>query len=306
MSNSQPAKAGFRGLVLILGIVVLCLGFASLFSTGWSGPRVAEEIERSFTLADGQRLEVRGRNGTIEYAPWDGSEVVIQATKRVNGLFGWFSERIAGSVEIEIVQDGQGVKASERGLWPRFLANWSVSYVVLTPRGWSGDITLHTSNGRITAKGVHGKADLRSSNGAIRVEGQSGSLRARTSNGLVELTDVDGVINAESSNGPIRIEGGVLTGSGSVRTSNGAISIRGHLQPGAAYDARTSNGAVTLALVDPDVSLDLRTSNGSIGLDMDVTVSDLGRSSLQGRIGEGAATLIARTSNGSIRLLDGR
>ena len=301
MSKSDPA-ASVRGVVLVLGLAVLALGFLGLLSFAWSDPMTVDEVERSFSVSDGRRIEVRGRNGTIEYASWEGDEVVIRATKRVNGLLPWFAERIAKWVRVEIVQDAQGVTASQRGLGVVFAGNVSVSYQVLAPAGWSGDIELSTSNGRITAKDVRGSADFRSSNGPIVVDGQSGSLRVRTSNGFVELANVNGEVNASTSNGPIRIESGVLSGSGSIRTSNGAVSIRSGVERGASYNVRSSNGAISLFLVNPDVTLDLETSNGSINVEGEAAVSGGGRNSLQTRFGDGSAALVVRTSNGSIRV----
>lgn len=296
-------ESATRLVVLVLGLIVLAFGVVGAFSGGWSDSRVVEEIEASFSLPAGHELVVRGRNGTITYEPWSGSEVVIVATKEVRGLFQGLARGLADWVKVDIAQDARGVRAVEESRYGlRFFTNVSVRYLVRVPEAWEGVISLTTSNGRVTARGLRGDATIRTSNGPITVDGSSGILRARTSNGALRLTRADGVVQAESSNGAITLENGKLARTGWLRTSNGPIDLRAELEKGAEYSVRTSNGRVALTLVDPDVALELSTSNGSIGLEEDVVVSELGRNRVVGRIGDGAARLDVRTSNGSIRL----
>jgi len=184
--------------------------------------------------------------------------------------------------------------------WGFGWANLRLSFRVLVPRDWEGDISLYTSNGRITARDLRGDARLRTSNGSVVVERQAGSLAVKTSNGRIELRDVDGVVTAETSNGAIVVDGARLARAGRLRTSNGPVELRARLDEGASYEVRTSNGAVRLALIEPDVSLNLTTSNGQIALETEVSVAEVGRNRLVGRIGQGAAQLSARTSNGDI------
>lgn len=290
-----------RLLVLVLGLLVLALGFGALLSTGFSGPRVVEEIERSFRLEPGRTLYVQGENGQIFFENWDGSEVVVHATKSSPQVLGSIARWFARQVTVEITEDGSGVRAVQRG-HSGFFGQVHVTYRILVPRDWSGKVTLRTSNGSILAEGIRGEADLHTSNGRISIEGQSGTLKARTSNGRVELAGVDGVVEAETSNGAIRVDGGRLKGAGRFRTSNGEVHFFAKLEQGASYTVRTSNGDVTLVLAEPDVAIDLATTNGSINLRADVTASRLGRNELAGRIGNGSARLEVRTSNGSITL----
>src|SRR5690606_16757604 len=181
-------------------------------------------------------------------------------------------------------QTDDGVRAGYGRLfyWGFGWANLRLSFRVLVPRDWEGDISLYTSNGSVV------------------VERQAGSLAVKTSNGRIELRDVDGVVTAETSNGAIVVDGARLARAGRLRTSNGPVELRARLDEGASYEVRTSNGAVRLALIEPDVSLNLTTSNGQIALETEVSVAEVGRNRLVGRIGQGAAQLSARTSNGDI------
>lgn len=289
-------------IVLAIGLVVLVLGTGAMLASGVSGSQVIEQIERSYALADGQEITVRGQNGLIRYDYWDGDEVVVRASKvsYAGVLSGWISKRVT----VEFSQDSRGVQVVQTGpIGWLFAGNVGVHFDVKVPRNWEGKVVLHTSNGEITARGLRGEAQLRTSNGTISVEEQSGKLDAVTSNGRIELKSVSGVVQAETSNGPIRVNGAHLTQSGRLRTSNGPIELRAKLDAGANYEVRTSNGRVTVVLVEPDVDVELRTSNGDIDLNnTDVAVRELSRNRIAGRIGQGSAQLVVRTSNGNVSL----
>ena len=294
-----------RLVVLILGLTVLVFGTVAMVWTSFAAPRIVEEIERSFQLEPGKTLYVQGANGMITYGTWDGDEVVIRATKMITGAWQSFAERLGRQITIDITEDASGVRAVQMGrIAPLFgFGNAVVTYHVLVPEGWWGNVTLRTSNGSIRAEGIHGDAELRTSNGRITVEGQSGRLGAYTSNGSIDLAGVGGVVVAETSNGPIRVDGGRLEGTGRLRTSNGSVHLFAKLEKDAVYTVRTSNGQVTVVLEEPDVAVDLATSNGGINLDnVEVTATRIGRSELAGRIGDGSAQLEVRTSNGTITL----
>lgn len=281
-------------------MIVIVLTVAAMVMGGAVGAPASEEIQRSFRLASGQEIAVQSRNGSITYEAWDGDEVSIRAVKRVRGLVPFMADWIEERSKVEITETAGGVRASFGAGWGWF--HVVVNFYVLVPRGWEGDISLHTSNGPITARDLVGDAELRTSNGPIVVERQSGSLRARTSNGRIEMRELHGNVDAETSNGSIVVNGATLTSNGRLRTSNGTVDVRAKLEAGASYELRTSNGAVRIGLVDPDVQVDLTTSNGDIELDTEVAVSEVGRSRLAGRIGAGSARLVARTSNGDITL----
>lgn len=291
-------------IVLVIGLVVLVIGAGAMLAGGISGSQVIEQIEHSYALSDGQEITVRGRNGLISYEHWDGDQVVVRASKvghtgLIPGLSRWISDRI----RVEFAQDSRGVRAVQTGPIGWLLSgNIAVHFDVKVPRNWEGKVVLHTSNARISARGLRGEAQLRTSNGAIIVEDQSGRLDVTTSNGRIELTRVNGVVQADTSNGPIRVYSGTLHASGRLRTSNGPIEVRAKLESGADYEVRTSNGRVTVTLVEPDVDVEIGTSNGDIDLNADVTVREMGRNRFAGRIGQGSARLVVRTSNGDVTL----
>lgn len=285
----------------LLAILAVLIGLSAISSVGFWGA-YTEEVAGTFPLHEGEELRVHSRNGRIHYENWDGTEVSIVAVKETRGLTRALAAQYAALLNVDMTRDTRGVSAASHIGISRFLGMGTVHFHVRVPRNWTGDVSMQTSNGEIRADGLNGEAELRTSNGAITVRDHTGTLRVRTSNGRVEVDRLDSVLIAESSNGAIRISNGVLRGNGHVRTSNGAIELEAKLEPGASYEARTSNGRVTLTLVEPDVALDLTTSNGSINLAAEVATSQVDGRRLVGRIGEGAARLLVRTSNGSISL----
>jgi len=292
-----------RVLVLILGLIVLVVGAVNLVAFSVPSPMARATVSRSFAVEPGESLRVESLNGRITYETWGGDELFIEAThNKPRFLVGWF-ERLWGEPTVTFTRDEQGVRAgvSVPKIW-WFGPWWGVHFTVRVPAGWHGNIVLSTSNGAIAARGIDGDVLLSTSNGSVEVAGHRGTLEVRTSNGRVRLADVHGVVSVRTSNGPITVAGATLSGIGQLRTSNGSVELRAHLAAGASYDVTTSNGTVTLTLIDPDAALDLRTSNGSINLQTEIVASSVGRNSVVGTIGSGAARLNVRTSNGAVTL----
>lgn len=282
-----------------LGIIVVAL---AVFSVRGFAISYVEEQEREFSLQPGEALVVRGFNGAVTYEHWAGDTVVIKATTEVRAATRGLAEQYARRIRVEMTRESDGVHAVASGPLGSIGWNAGVAFRIRVPEGWAGQIRLETSNGSVTAENLNGEASLRTSNGSISVQNHKGALNASTSNGRIELAGVDTVLRAETTNGSVRIEEGLLRGSGRIHTTNGSIDLHTELIPEAVYDAHTSNGSITLTLVDPDVALDLRTTNSSIRLNTEVVASVAGGQHLVGRIGSGAARLTATTSNGRIVL----
>ena len=104
----------------------------------------------------------------------------------------------------------------------------------------------------------------------------------RTSNGRIVVEEARGSLDADTSNGSIHFEGELESGSNNrFKTSNGGINVR--------------------LLGEPSVKLDASTSNGSIKCERPITTQGIsGKNRLEGTIGNGDASLVVQTSNGSI------
>ena len=168
------------------------------------------------------------------------------------------------NVEYEIVQTGDtiSITASEKrsGIFS-FGHSSGTNIEVTVPSNTF--LELKSSNGRVEVRGIH----------------QSGSLK--TSNGRIIAKDVRGEYQLD--------------------TSNGSIEFDGELTSGGNNDFDTSNGNITITLRGtPSVNLDASTSNGSVNSELSITTDSFGDNHIKGKIGDGAAELRVRTSNGSI------
>lgn len=244
-------------------------------------------FERAFDAASIEKVSVRGNNGSISFRLHDDPNIDIKATVRAFAFTRKRAERLGSGAIVAFAQNGgkAQVRVEERGGW-RWLGNVEVDFVVHIPRRWSGEVSLKTNNGAIVAE-----------------PGSGSRLHyvLRTSNAPIELTGVRGSVHARTSNDAIRVTDATLSGNNHLQTSNGELTFEGGLARDSACRLITSNDHAAVALSDPDVAFEMTASDGHIQLPTDVNVSRLERERVSGRIGNGTARLIVRTSNGSIR-----
>lgn len=177
------------------------------------------------------------------------------------------SEAQALAREIRVETDGDRVRAD--GPPSRRYTSWAVSYEVWVPRKYDLDADTH--------------------NGGIRVQGVEGRMELHAVNGGIGLREVAGDVRAETTNGGVSAE---LSGS----TWNG----RG-------LDLRTTNGGVTLDIPKGyNAELETGTVNGGMNIDFPITLQgSIGRR-ITTRLGQGGPRVRAVTTNGGVRIREGR
>lgn len=298
-----------------------------------SGREVVVELTRGGD--DGARLTVEATSGRlvvkypsrdIYYAAEDRNNYTTTLQVSDDGTFsnGWDDDR-----------DGRRVRVSSRNGDFEGHANLRIT----VPQGQR--LSLHIGVGTVEVGNVNGELDLRTHASTVRATGTRGRLTARTGSGRVSLEDVEGErIQASTGSGGITLtgvrgaelrvstgSGGIegrdvradrfdaSTGSGSielegltsadVRSSTGSGSVRlGFQSVPRDLTARTGSGSVTLTLPrDPNVELDIRTGSGGISTDYPVTMDQVRRNELRGRIGTGNdGRFRVSTGSGSVRL----
>jgi DUF4097 and DUF4098 domain-containing protein YvlB len=158
-----------------------------------------------------------------------------------------------------------------------------------------------TSNGNIIGRDARIVA-ARTSNGNVLVDGApGGDLTAHSSNGRIEIRGAEGYVTATTSNARITVE--ESEGIGELRTSNGPITaevpaVRGDVT------VTSSNGRITLRLAEGlNARVVATTSNGRVSVeDLPLVLEESTATSLSGTIGDGGPTITVRTSNGDIEL----
>jgi len=123
----------------------------------------------------------------------------------------------------------------------------------------------------------------------------------RSVNGSIRAEDLDSDVIAHTVNGAIDIS---TNGRAEAETVNGSIEAdMGRADWDHDVGFETVNGSISLTLPE-DVNADVRarTVNGRIRTDLPLTVREVGRRRLDGRLGDGGPELELETVNRSITL----
>lgn len=261
---------------------------------GLASPVMAdtETFHETYSVGAGTPLIVENRNGSVTISVWDKDIVDVVAVKKTH-LGGKLSD-----VEIQ-VEAGDTLRIETVYLVknPRV----SVNYTITVPASMPIELA-RSSNGALELTGTAGDVEARTSNGSIKVTQHAGLVDAKTSNGKITLRRIAGAVTADTSNGSVEIVD--VAGIQNVETSNGSISAE--IVGLTADNARlkTSNGSIKVWLAtDMNADLEMKTSNGKITLhDIEVMVSEISKTQLEGRLGTGGPRLEVKTSNGSIEI----
>jgi hypothetical protein len=263
---------------------------------GWpgAGPLSGQTTAPTFTwdgvLADGETLEIKGVNGSIQAVPASGSRASVVATR---------SARRSDPTEVEIVvvEHSEGITIcavypssglnrneclpGDEGRLGARNNDVQVEFTVQVPA--EVDFVARTTNGEVNTISLAGRVEAYSTNGDVAIDGASSAI-ARTTNGSVVIRSA-GEADAHTTNGEIE-------------------AYLQDLSAATPLDFSTTNGSITVGLPSTtNASIDARTTNGRITSDLPITVQgSMRRNRLEGMIGNGGREIRLRTTNGSIRL----
>jgi hypothetical protein len=238
-------------------------------------PAAAQDFHWTGKLAAGQRLEIKGVNGSIRAMAATGDEADVTAHKTAR-------RADPDEVKIDVVPFAGGVTICAVYPTPRRArrenrcepgGHWSsstedndvvVDFTVRVPAGVTFD--GRAVNGDIEAENLGADADVSTVNGSIDVSAA----------GIVEATTVNGSIRARM---------------GRADWSQSAYF-------------KTVNGGITLTLpANLSAEVTAETVNGDLETDFPLTVTGrFGPRHMRGTIGNGGRRLELSTVNGSIRL----
>jgi hypothetical protein len=252
---------------------------------------------RTFEVTDAELVRVRVSGGAITVTTGEPGRVEARLTARVRTR----SESEADSwlADYDVVLERQGAE------------------IVIAARRKPGRIWTQVfgDQGQVQFRAeVEVPADLAvdldTSGGALTVKGQRASaVRADTSGGGITVDGGSGDIDVDTSGGGIRV--GRALSALRADTSGGSITVD-YIGPSATVvGLDTSGGGITVGL-DPRASLRIsaETSGGGVSVDgLPLTVQSRDRRRISGTLNDGAGTLQAHTSGGSIRIAavdDGR
>lgn len=219
----------------------------------------------------GQRLEVRGVNGSIHAEPALGDEVEVIAFK--NGV-----EYDPAEIDVRVVQHDGGV---------------TICAVYPSSDGLS-DECAPGGSGALNSRNNDVSVDF-----TVRVP-KAVRFVARTVNGLVEAKSLESDTEAHTVNGNVRLS---TAGAAQGETVNGSITASmGRITSAAKFS--TVNGAITLEMPSrTGARVHANTVNGGINTDFGLPVhGEFMSKRADGAIGHGGPDLRIATVNGSISL----
>lgn len=293
------------------------------------GSVLGQDVERSFSVAEGDRVVLDVERANVSVTSWDRSEVAISAAMAEHLEFEFSQED--GVVTIRARDEDRSGRFRWR--WGNPLADITVNVpysqdLNLSTSGGDveidrlqGDFTAHTSGGEVNAGDIDGSVDLATSGGRVRLQHASGPVTAATSGGSIQLESVGGAIEVRTSGGRIRI--GEAGAAVNARTSGGSIEVG---SAAGAVQARTSGGSIESGLTgQTDRDSELRTSGGNVtvylpdGFQADLSANasgggvssdfpelkldnSAGGGTLEQSLNGGGPDLVMRTSGGSIRI----
>jgi len=176
----------------------------SRFNASFDHYPTARAVRHATVPASIGRLDVRpDGNGGVTIEGGGGTEYSITACVSAGARNAADAQSAADSVRLRI--EGNRVSVSEPD--DARSGNWSVQFVIETPR--NADVSVVTHNGPIALSGVSGRFDVHAQNGPISVHGSQGDIDVETQNGpiSIELSGrrFDGHLTAHANNGPLTV-----------------------------------------------------------------------------------------------------
>ncbi len=186
----------------------------------------------------------------------------------------------------------------------------------------NGDIRLELHAASVRATGTKGQLSVDAGSGSVRVDSGEGELDVDTGSGSTYVNGFTGrsiVVDAGSGSveirratvervsvdvgsGTVRLEG-VGSDDVSVDTGSGSVELALTKVP-RGTEVDTGSGSVRVELpADANIDVDIETGSGGISSDFAVTMDQVRRNELRGRIGQGGGRLVVSTGSGGVRLL---
>jgi DUF4097 and DUF4098 domain-containing protein YvlB len=307
-------------------------GWLERYAEARQGPEQVEKVTQTHKVGDGATLALSHLAGDIRVTGGSGSEIKIEATKRVRHRDPDEAKRLLEALRIEVNNFNGRVEV--RTVYPRRTAargnriSASVDYVIAVPAGAtvavksiSGDVHVSNVKGEVRAETVSGDVNIGGTPNVSIAKTVSGDVFARdigTQTTLV-LSTVSGsvvgtglrvrTLEAGSVSGNVRLTGSEIERL-EARSVSGNIEFDAPLVKGGRYEFTSHSGNVRVVLSgNTGFELDADTFSGSVRSDVPVTLRSIGRTeggrrssnrAIRGTYGDASAVLSVRSHSGSV------
>lgn len=310
-------------------------GWLDRYSEARQGPETVDKVSQTFKVGADGTLDLTNISGDVKVTGNSGTEIVIDATKRVRHRDPNEAKRLLAELRVEVSHVNGRVEV--RTIYPRRSSNdrglsARVDYIVSVPAGAS--VTTKNISGDIIVTGVKGEVRIETISGDLDISGTpnlglaktvSGDVRARDIGGATTLTlgTVSGTVIATglkvralecgSVSGDIQLSG-LQVERIEAKSVSGNIDFDAPLTRGGRYEFASHSGNIRLMLTPASgFDLDATTFSGSIRSDLPVTLRPTGSDreqrrtpsnrSIRGSYGDGGAVLAIRSFSGSVVIL---
>ena len=305
-------------------------GWFERYSEARQGPEQIEKFTQSYKVGDGSALDLSQLSGDIRVTAGGGSEIKIDATKRVRHRDPEEAKRLLAALRIDVNNFNGRVEV--RTIYPRrgsFGNNISASvdYVISVPadaavslKSISGDVSVTGVKGEVRAETVSGDVNVNSTPNVAIAKTISGDVTAQnvsTQTTLV-LSTISGsvlatglkvrALEAGSVSGNVRLIGTDVERL-EARSISGNIEFDAPLTKGGRYEFTSHSGTVRITMSGgTGFELDADTFSGSVRTDVPVTLRTAGTDqnrrgssrAIRGSYGDASAYLSVRSHSGSV------
>ena len=310
------------------------LGWFERYQDSRQGPEQIEKVSQTVKVGDGAAVDLSQISGDVRVTAGSGSEIKIDATKRVRHRNAEEAKRLLEALRIEVNNFSGRVEV--RTIYPRrgqFGNNISASvdYVISVPP--SAAVALKSISGDISVTNVKGEVRVETVSGDVNVIGTPNVAIAKTISGDVTARDVStqtsmllstvsgtviatGIkarsLEAGSVSGDVRLVGSEVERL-EARSISGNIEFDAPLSKGGRYEFTSHSGNVRLLLSgNTGFELDADTFGGNVRSDLPVTLRTVGRQdgnqgrgrgsnrAVRGSYGDASAFLSVRSHSGSV------
>ncbi len=333
LAGAAPASAAvtLRGIV---GEDGPRAGWFERYSEQRQGAEQLDKVTQTFKVGDGAALDLSQLSGDIRVTGGGGSEIKVEATKRVRHRDPEQAKRLLQDLRIEMNNFNGRVEV--RTIYPRRGSygnniSASVDYVISVPAGAS--VALKSISGDISVTSVKGEVRAETVSGDVNVTGTPNVSVAKTISGDVTASDigtqttlvlstVSGTVigtglrvralEAVSVSGDVRLIGSEVERL-LAKSVSGNIEFEAPLTKGGRYEFTSHSGNVRIMLSgNTGFELDADTFSGSVRSDVPVTLRAIGRNdqaprdrrgsnrAIRGSYGDASAFLAVRSHSGSV------
>ena len=330
IATASPASAAvtLRGIVPEDGPRT---GWLERYTQAREGPEQIEKVSQTYKVGDGAALDLSHLAGDIRVTGGTGSEIKVDATKRVRHRDPEQGKRLLEALRVDVNNFNGRVEV--RTIYPRrgsFGNNVSASvdYVISVPAGAtvslksiSGDISVTNVKGEVRAEIVSGDVNISGTPNVAIAKTISGDVTAQnigTQTTLV-LSTISGTVlgtglkvralEAGSVSGNVRLVGSDIERL-EAKSVSGNIEYDAPLTKGGRYEFTSHSGNVRIVLSgNTGFELDADTFSGSVRSDVPVTLRAIGRTeqnrrgsnrAIRGSYGDASAFLSVRSHSGSV------